>query len=269
MSKAWKIAFCAGLIFLAACENPSVVDVSGGGVERGDYDLKPPPVEVPTDPVPEPRPLPPETQTDMLKARNLTSSERKSNVTPYRTATVKTIDLGKAVKSKDCIDGFEDVCIKNRQVLFALDLGPFLDQLSGRDLFDIELEADYYSIGQNYRTELICLLNNRRCSGRAIIRFPRIGLPFLAKMMWWRPPFWDEGIDQVVVNEHFHFLLSEGYDENRGFYQRQNVRIPLADLLGMHLDELVDLAKSEGTLYFSVTDDTFILRPKLLIHTLQ
>ncbi|MDC1175588.1 hypothetical protein OAT67_09325, partial [Bacteriovoracaceae bacterium] len=199
-----------------------------------------------------------------LEARAIGGEDLDGLRTPYKKGIVKHLSLGESRKGKWCAKNFKNRCVKNRQVHFAFDLDEVPYLLDGQyRVVKSEIQASYYSIGKNYKTEMLCFLNINRCSGRSIIKIPRLGLSFLIKMLWWDKKFWENGYDAVVSNDWFHSQMMNTWSDEEELYLMENSSLAMSSLFNLHSDELTDIFKSERSLVFTVTDDTFVEDPKI------
>lgn len=253
--------FCL-LILAASCGNPHVTGVIGTKKTEGNTPIETSP-DNPT-PTPPPESLP-QKITIEVPASVISNEEAKKMNQVYK-KIVKNNELGNPVKSRSCPDGHDHHCIKNRQVVFQFDLTQTTFPDSHYALKDAELIADYYSIGKNFRTELICLLNSNICSGKGIIRIPKIGLEYLVKMLWWDRTFWAKGYSKTVPTTLFMDALDEGWDENAKMYIRENQLLSLRELFKWSDLNLQELLANNKKWNFSVTDDTFIDRAQLRLN---
>ena len=182
---------------------------------------------------------------------------------PYKKKTVKVVPMGTATKAKDCPKKHKQHCSQDRQVLVAFDLGEVTKHLDDYFISDIQVKGDFYSIGKNYRTEMICLLHKKACSGRGIIKFPGWGLPWVAKMVWWEKKFWKEGYEKVVKTQNFHHLLDASWNEDEGLYMMENAVLKMNRLFGYNHDDLTSMTKGQTRFVLVVTDDTYLQNAKL------
>lgn len=249
------------MFFITSCKNPSVVEQANPGSVSG----KDPIGDNPTpDPTPTPPPPRPQRIVIELEGRRTNSDDLDGLRIPYKKGLVKTISLGDNRKGKWCADNYKDQCVKNRQVQFSFDLDEIPYLLDGQyRVVKSEVQGSFYSIGKNYKTELICLLNIKKCSGRSIIRIPKLGLSFLIKMLWWDKKFWKEGHDSVVANDWFHTQMMGTWNDDEKLFLMEDWSFRMSSLFNLHNDELNEVFKSERPLVFTVTDDTYVESPKI------
>jgi hypothetical protein len=246
-----------------SCGNPHVTGVIGTDKADGNT-----PIETdPDDPTPPPPPTDPLPQKITIEIEaSVISNHEISKLNLVYKKIVKSNELGEPSESRFCPPGQDHHCIKNRQVAFQFDLtGAKLPDYHYR-LKDAEIIADYYSIGKNYRTELLCLLNSRVCSGKGIIRIPKIGFEYLVKMLWWNPSFWARGYSETVPTTLFMDALDQGWNEDAKMYIRENQVFSMKDLFKWSDVNLRELLDNEKIWNFSVTDDTFIDRAQLRLN---
>lgn len=193
----------------------------------------------------------------------ISKNDLKNLKLPYKKKTVKPVPMGTAVKSKDCPSKHKQHCSKNRQVLVAFDLDDVTKHLDDYYISDIQLGGDFYSIGKNYRTELICLLHKKACSGRGIVKLPGWGLPWIVKMAWWEKGFWKEGYEKVVKTQNFHHLLESSWNEDEGLYMMEGANLKFNRLFGYNHDDLTSMTRNQNRFVMTVTDDTFLQNAKL------
>lgn|GEM_PF-2531483 len=226
----------------------------------GNDDLNPTPT-----PTPVPPPTPPPLQTEVLILQPSDLNKNDTNIV-YR-KMFKPVGLNETRDDhRFCHKDFKDKCVVNRQVLFQFSTTSINSSFPSElwDITKIELTANYYSVGKNQRTELLCLLNNRRCSGKAISNVIGLKVPFL-KILWRNNKFWIGRDEDHVINDKFHQALLDGkLDE--GIFVRQNLAIDLARFLSLPSTEIQTLVRKNEGIQFSVTDDTFVEEPILTIH---
>lgn len=256
----YQLALLLALLLSFSCGNPHITEELPGGSLSGNRPVEPEPQDPnwpPTNPE-----EPPEKVLIEVDARAMSESEIKEQSLVYKNM-LKSISLGESVKYKKCPDGHEHHCIKDRQVVFQFDLSNIALPNNNYRIKDAILVADYYSIGKNFRTELLCLLNTKTCSGRGIIKIPRLGLSFLVKMLWWNKTFWTRSYEETVVTTKFHDDLEKGWIEDENIFILEDHSLSLQTLFNWPNDNLNHLIKTHKKWNFSVTDDTYIDRPKM------
>ncbi|GAB4419184.1 MAG: hypothetical protein OHK0056_29140 [Bacteriovoracaceae bacterium] len=248
------------LCFLSACGNPHITEDLPGDSLSGTTPVEPIP-QTPNWPPPNPEEPPQHVLVEVTGQSAIDSDINQLNLVYSK--VLKPIGLGETVKSKQCPKGHEHHCIKDRQVVFQFDLNSA--QMPGNNyrIKEAILVGDFYSIGKNFRTELLCLLNTKTCSGRGIIKIPRLGLSFMVKMLWWNKKFWDRTYDETVVTTHFHDQLEKGFNQDEEIYILEDFSFSLDELFNWHKDNINHLYQNHKVWNFSITDDTFIDRPKL------
>jgi len=246
------------LFFLAGCNDaaitPSFNDGTGG---QGNIAPQPTPTPLP-DPTPEPPPNTPQIKTVTFLASDL--NEADANMVYKK--RIEPIQLAVAVEDKDCHQEHQSKCIKNRQVLFQFNIEE-INKLYPSYLWDIlsfELKASYFSVSAGLSHELICLLNNKVCSGVEIDKYGGLRFPFI----WRNSKFWTNNPKDHVVNDHFSKFLKAGVD-TRGVTIWKNKVFDLTQLLGLTERTLLTTIRKNNELHFSVTSDTFIEDPELTI----
>lgn len=261
-----KIVGLAFLLLFLGCGNPHIVeeDASNNDVVDGNKPVTPRPPNTPR---------PPDQREKVVlvfDARQAEDDDLSGLKIPYKTKIVKTIEYGDYKKTKSCPKKYRKKCVKNRQVLFSFDVEEARYLLEdGFSVASVELGGNFYSIGKNYRTELLCLLNTNRCSGRSIIKLPVLGLSFLVKMLWWEKKFWEAGHDTVVRNDGFHQFLLRGWNESEGLFLIENQFINLEEYLHLDPDRAANLLRSSSSVSFAITDDTNIENAKLKIELIR
>lgn len=247
------------LLVLLGCGNPSLTDDPSNGVpDNGTIPQEPDPSD-PDDP------LPPNEISLTIDAEKLVSGDLSGLTLPYKKKTVKTADYLQPRKTRSCPKKHKTHCTKNRQVLFKFQLDSLPYLLTDYRVKRVFLMGDYYSLGKNFKTELICLLNAGRCSGRGIIKFPVIGLPFLIKMLWWDAGFWVDGYDKVVKTKHFHDKLNSHWRKKDKMYIMKDSFMRFRDMFSWTNGYLNQIFKDNDKLVFAVTDDTFVENMKLKV----
>ena len=220
MNKAYLIftlVFAALLLY--SCGNPTIEELAGppGGIDRTL------PIEPPDDDDDDDGGTPGAKRIVVeVTGYGITKKELKGLKLPYKKKTVKVAPMGKTSKSKNCPKKHKQHCVENRQVLVAFDLAEVTKHLSGYYISDIQLAGQFYSVGKNHRTELLCLLHKKVCSGRGIIKFPGWGMPWIAKMLWWEKKFWNDDYNGVVKTQNFHDLIEASWNEDEGLYMMEN-----------------------------------------------
>lgn len=250
---------------IGACseESPNPVNMMPPVVDNDDLNPQPPPSDGPSPaPGPGPTPAPPEVVT-----LNIDPSELNKNDTTivYR-GFIKPVGLKEPRKHKKCPDRFENQCLINRQVLFQFNLEE-INQSYPQELWDvssIELHADYFSFGEKYRTELFCILNLKKCSGKAITKIAGLNIPFI-KVLWRNPKFWRGRDEDHIMNELFHIELLNG-KLHEGIYIRKGLIMDLTRTFNIPDTALQTLVRKNNNLQFTVTDDTFVEFPNLQIN---
>lgn len=188
---------------------------------------------------------------------------------PYKKGIVKPVPMGTTVKAKECPKNHKHHCVKNRQVLAAFDLGDVSKHLDDYDISDIQLRGDFYSIGKNYRTELLCLLHKKACSGRAIVKIPGWGMPWIVKMAWWKKSFWKAGRKSVVKTKNFYNELEASWNEDEGLYMLEGASLKFNRLFKYNKDDLTSMTKGQKRFVIVVTDDTYFQNVKLIFKLVE
>lgn len=247
-------------ILIVSCGNPHISEEPANDNVTGTTPVEPDPQD-PNWPPQDPQ-QPPQKVLVEVNAQAVTADEAKQMNLVYK-KIVKTIELGNTVKSKSCPDGHDHHCVKDRQVVFQFDLTNVDLPDNKYKLEDAEILGDYYSIGKNYRTELLCLLNSNVCSGKGILKFPKIGLSFLVKMLWWNSAFWVNDYNQMVPTTLFQDTLDSGWNPNENIFIRENQLFSLKDLYNWPSENLQHLLDRHKKWNFVISDDTFVDRPLL------
>tara|TARA_R110002049_G_scaffold300492_1_gene491408 strand:- start:356 stop:1159 length:804 start_codon:yes stop_codon:yes gene_type:complete len=256
------VCFCSSLLLLTSCgKNPHLVDQLASEVGGNDT-LEPDPTPIPT-PTPTPTP-PPSAKFVELGARDYDPSSGEKVVVelPYRTKKVKTIQYGISQSNIMCRLFGKDNCVRNRQVLFAFDI-PALGKIT--KLHDIRIQANFIVYGKSYDTELLCLNNIGTCSGNGIKKIPLLGLQKYVKKKWWNPTYWAAGYEDVVKNKYFHNQLKKSSVVNRNTRTTGPQDLSLKDLFDLNESDLLGLLSDQESFWFTLTDDTFVQSPKLVI----
>lgn len=267
MSK-WITFFTFLLLMFSqlSCGNPTVEDFGTGG-NGGEVGGAPPQQPGPPDddddnPGP---PDPPDARKIIVEVDGygIRKGDLNGLKLPYKKKTVKVVPMGKTNKSKDCPKKHRHHCVKNRQVLVAFDLAEVTQHLDKFYVSDIQLMGDFYSIGKNYRTELICLLHKKACSGRGIVKLPGWGLPWIVKMAWWEKKFWKAGYENVVKTQNFHHILEESFNKDEGLYMLEGANLKFNRLFGYNKDDMTSMTKGQTRFVLAITDDTYVQNMKL------
>lgn len=260
--KVFKYGLWILILLVSSCSNdaPVVTDPLAVG---GNDDLNPNPVPTPLpNPIPTPGPEPePITKSFTLQPSDL----HKDDTTLVYRSYIKAIGLNEPRDHRKCPDEYNSQCVLNRQVLFQFithDLNSNYPQELW-DVTDIELKADYYSLGKKYRTELLCLLNNKLCTGKAMTKIAGLNIPFI-KILWRNPSFWTGRDEDHVVNDWFHGELLKGkvLDD---FFVRRDLILNLQRHLNMPTTSIQTLLRKNEGIQFTVTDDTYVENPILSI----
>lgn len=262
MTKLFLVLFLfLSSVSLLSCGNPTVEELAGaaGGVGGSTpVEPDPPPGDDDDGGTPGAKRIIVE-----VNGYGIGKKELKNLKLPYKKKTVKPVPMGTTVKSKDCPSKHKHHCSKNRQVLVAFDLAEVTKHLEDYYVSDIQIGGDFYSIGKNFRTELICLLHKKTCSGRGIIKLPGWGLPWIVKMAWWEKSFWKEGYENVVKTQNFHHLLKASWNEDEKLFMMEGARLKFNRLFGYNRDDLTSITKNQNRFVIAVTDDTYLQNAKL------
>lgn len=253
---------CLLFVFTSCGRNPHIVDEITSEVGGNDT-INPGPPTDPEDPPPTPTP-PPSARLVTLGARDYDPSEEvKASVTlPYRTKKVKHIGFGRSMGGLMCRLFGDDNCVHDKQVLFAFDI-PALGEI--RKLHDVRLQANFITYGLSFDTELLCLNNITTCSGNGIKKIPLLGLSKYVKKKWWNEDYWAAGYDDVVRNNKFQKALDKSQPINAFTRVTGQKDFSLKELFDLGENELIALLQQEQTLWFTVTDDTFVMAPTLVV----
>lgn len=252
------------LLSLTSCnsDDPTIPTGPNSGV-GGNDDLNPGPDPTP-DPTPTPTPTPPPTEKVVIELQP--SDLNKDDTTLVYRKMFKPVQLGEPRKHRHCDDDHKDTCVVNRQVLFQFSTTS-LNETYEQELWDVTkvtLKANYYSIGKNHRTELLCLLNNRLCTGKAISKIAGLNIPFI-KLLWRNQKFWIGRDEDHVMNDVFHQELLSG-KVNDNLFIRKDLTFDIARTFILPATDLQTLVRKNEGIHFSVTDDTFVEDPVLTIH---
>ncbi len=250
---------------LTGCSNKDEGFPEASIPSRGDNDLKPDPSDPndPNDPVPPPQPR--ETGFMTFEPEDLSKDELKDLQAPYKNFWVKRWNINKTDDNRKCSDSYKDRCIHNKQVIVQFDLDEIKNQFPPQKwtIVYAKLQASYYSLKKNHRTELLCFLNAKRCSGQVVERIPNIGLGFIARFFWWDKDFWKEGPDSVIANNYFHNLLNENYKEEDEIFILKESILDVSNVFDINLEKMQTIFRKQEKIQFAVADDTFIESPKL------
>lgn len=249
---------------LGACgKNPHIVDAIGSEI-GGNDPINPGPTPTP-DPDDPPPPPPPSAKEITLGARDYdpSSGERVAVALPYKLKKVKHIGFGRSQSGIMCRLFGNESCTRNRQVLFAFDI-PEIGEI--RKIHDVRLQANFVTYGLSFDTELLCLNNLTTCSGNGIKKIPLLGLEKYVKKKWWDENYWSAGYDDVVRNDFFHRAIKSAQPIN-ALTRVTGVRdFSLRQLFDLGDQDLINLLRQEETLWFTVTDDTFVMSPTLVVY---
>jgi hypothetical protein len=230
----------------------------------GNDDLRPGPTPQPT-PLPPPVPTPKPVENVVLTIEP--SSLNKNDTTLVYRKMFNVVGLGEPRSGhRSCDSRYSEQCAVNQQILWQFSTED-INENYPQELWDVgkvEMTASYYSVGKNHRTELLCLLNNRFCSGKAISRLPRLGLPFL-KILWRNHNFWTGRDEDHVRNQLFHDILLAGQDGEE-FFRVSNHTLDFSRFFSMHANQVQTLVRKNDGIQMSVTDDTFVEDPILKVY---
>lgn len=250
------------LLLLASCNSDDPIIPTGPNSDvGGNDDLNPGPVPNPT-PTPTPPP-PPINETVNLEL--LPSDLNKDDTTLVYRKMFKTVQLGENRDHRHCDDDYKSTCIVNRQVLFQFNVEDINKNYPSElwDVTRVSLKANYYSVGKNERTELLCILNNRLCSGKAISKIAGLKIPFI-KILWRNGQFWIGRDEDHVMNDIFHKALLDGEIHEKLFI-RKDLTLDLSRTFNMQPPALQTLVRKSEGVHFSVTDDTYVEDPVLSV----
>jgi hypothetical protein len=259
------------LPFFQSCKENELPEGTQRIVDNND-DLRPNPpgAQDPPEPTPGPTPLPrpnPGRATVQILPYDLANGELGKYKSAYRKKYIPFAGLKEPAISEDCAPGFIDRCVVNRQVLFQF----FTETINKKypketwGIKSIQLTGSFYTIAKNHKTESICMLNNKKCSGVALTKFPKFGLPLLVKLFVWEKDFWAKKTNQTMVNNHFFQLLSEGWSPEEKLFKRENLALDLTQLFALRLVDFDTLVRKNKSLIFSISDDTFVENPSLIL----
>lgn len=255
------------LLTLLSCSNGSDVPVDPLAI-GGNDDLNPDPGPGDGDnPGPNPTPTPTPPPGDQTVSITLEPSDlHKDDTTIVYRSYIKAVGLNEPRKHRNCPDNFKNQCVVNRQILFQFNVED-LNETYPQELWDItsiELKGDYYSVGEKYRTELLCILNNKVCSGKAITKIAGLNIPFV-KLLWRNPRFWRSRDEDHVVSEAFHTELLNGKVQ-KDFFVRKGLFMNLSRTFNLANTEIQTLVRKNESIHFGVTDDTYVEFPSLKIN---
>ncbi len=255
------------LLCLFSCsQDDPVIPIDPNSGIGGNNDLKPDPQPAPT-PTPGPGPEPTPAPIEKLVLTIEPSSLNKGDTTLVYRKMFKVVGLGEPRSGhRNCDSRYPDHCSVNQQILWQFSTQE-LNENYPQELWDVgkvEMTASYYSVGKNHRTELLCLLNNQVCSGKAISRIPRLGLPFL-KILWRNHKFWTGRDEDHVKNQLFHETLLAGQDGEE-FYRVHNHTFDFSRVFSMPANQVQTLIRKNDGIHMSVTDDTYVEDPLLKIY---
>jgi len=207
------------------------------------------------------------------EARRIEKEDLRKLILPYKTSGFKTLKYGERIKkSRKCHKDYSKKCVVNKQVYFRFNLDKFKrTNYNDYAVRDIQLTGDFYSVGKNHRTELLCILNNLHCSGRGIIKFPKIGLGFLFKMLYWNQSFWGGEYDKVVRTPYFNSYLSAGSVDGGKIFIRKDAPISFKTAFNYNWRQLDNLLSLDN-INMVVTDDTFVdknLKLKIILRRIK
>lgn len=250
------------ILFSSCSQDAPVIPVDPNRSIGGNDDLRPDPNPEPTPPPPTPTPPPNLTAEVTIEPSSLS----KGDTTLVYRKVFKVVGLNEPRSGhRNCDDAYQDQCTVNQQILWQFNTTE-VNTVYPPELWDIgrvEMTASYYSIGNNGRTELICLLNEKVCSGKSITKIPRLGLPFL-KILWRNHKFWTGRDEDHVKNQLFHDLLLGGQQGENLFIVR-NHTIDFTRLFSMPPTQVQTLIRKNEGIHLSVTDDTFVEEPILKV----
>lgn len=252
------------LLTFTSCSDESQLPIDPLAI-GGNDDLNPDPGPGDGDnPAPTPTPTPPP-QNQRVTITLEPSDLNKDDTNIVYRSYIKAVGLNEPRKHRKCPDNFKNQCVVNRQILFQFNVDE-INKDYPQELWDItfiELKADYYSLGEKYRTELLCVLNNKICSGKAITKIAGIDIPFV-KLLWRNPRFWRGRDENHVVSESFHAELLSGKVQ-KDFFIRKNLTMSLSRTFNLADTELQTLVRKNEGIQMSVTDDTYVEFPTLKI----
>ncbi len=243
--------FLVLVLLISSCKKEEETTTVSDGVGRQDDEIRLPPAE----PTPDPTPPPweePQWKIVEIPARVLMSQEMNLLHFPYTKLTMKILKLGQNRKHKKCEDDYEDQCVVNRQIGFAFDLDIFKRENPHTLVVkDMQVVFDAYSIEKNKRSELLCSLDFRVCSGR--------GKPqnIIVKTFWQDGTFWKKGYERTVLTPLFQTTIDDG-DTSEGLYIVKDAALSLIDLFKLRSDNFKEYAVLKKNLKFAVTDDTYV-----------
>ncbi len=288
------------LICLASCGNPSLSDLAS--TVTGTDVLKPDPVpgdgtgdddsSEPNDPDPTPGdpsdpsdpsdPTPPQTPVTLpppvndpqpepapgsykvsIEAKKVKVSKSKR---PYRLIRKKTYEKSRAAIW--CLFRQKGECVKNRQVFFETDTNAYRSAINqGMKLKSLHLQMDFTSFIYHFETEMLCLLNDPRCSGQAVGMNFKEPLRSLKKLKYWNKKFFgSRGIEgeDIIKTTNFMWRINDFWDEGAKKNHSDGEYFNLITLLDYSADEFSSLMMKDDTLQFMIGDDTYVQNVKLI-----
>lgn len=257
-----------GALLATSCSNKDEGFPESQIPTGGNDDLKPGPGNPsdPNDPGNPDDPTPPrETGFLTFETEQLSKDELKDLKAPYKNFWVKRWNVNETDDSKKCAENYKDRCVHNKQVVMQFDVSEINEKFPPQlwTIVYAKLNASYYSLHKNHRTELLCFLNASKCSGQVVEKIPGIGLGFIAKFFWWDKDFWKPGDENVLTNDFFHNLLKDNYNEDEKVYILKDSSLDVVNVFQIPQEQLQTLMRKENKVRFVVADDTYPENPQL------
>lgn len=203
-----------------------------------------------------------------IQMSDLTEEELESIEFPYHRKTGAKLKLaGMSEESKKCSDVHKNKCIDRKQVHFHFNLENLKLQYEP-ELWKVEsisLEASYISHQENDKTELICFLNTKKCSGKIIYQANSRFTSKIAKLLWINKKFWEKDHTLNIVNQAFTEKLESSFIDQDKVYMAHNTVFNIESLFSIDKQSLDTVVRKSNHLSFVVSDDTFVEDPVLTI----
>lgn len=158
---------------------------------------------------------------------------------------------------------YENKPVKNAQTVFAFDL-PIID-FSTEAIVDVVIRSDLFTHKKNKGTEIICSLDLKICSGLAIKENSKI-LQLFRKNR--NPLFWSASETTQMSNYQFINVLNYAQEHDKKTFRLLDADLELSKILETSYEEMIGLL-SHSSIYFTIADDTMVVRPVLFIKVRQ
>ncbi len=293
-----KYLVLLALVNLISCSNPSLSDLASsvkgtdvlkpgdndGGTDDGNNDNEPSDPDDggsrpndpndpsdPSDPN-DPIPLPPPTNDPLpspdpggsdtvlkIKAHENKPSWKER---PYK--VIPRITYERSRLAAWCLFRQKGECVKNRQLFFKIETEQIKELISQKHIKSIHLKLDFSTFIYHFNTEIICLMNNKRCSGQAVGMNFKEPLKSITKFKYWNKDFLDLN-ESNIKTSNFMWKINNTWDEGAKKSHEKDSFMNLLTYFQMSVSDWEDIINNDEYIEFMIGDDTYIENAELVI----